>query len=50
MRPVITVSADSVSDKTIGATVKTDPFYKGKTGDEAQDVYKRQVICISYGR
>ena len=49
MRPVITVSADSVSDKTIGATVKTDPFYKGKTGDEAHGYVKADSIASLLG-
>ena len=35
LRPVITVPASLVSDKTIGAKVTTDPFYKGKTGTDA---------------
>ena len=35
LRPVITVPASLISDKTVGAKVTTDPFYKGKTGTEA---------------
>lgn len=35
LRPVITVSGDLIKDKSIGAKVSTDPFYKGKTGAEA---------------
>ena len=30
LRPVITVSGDSIQNKTVGTTVTTDPFYKGK--------------------
>lgn len=49
LRPVITVSADSVSNKTIGATVTTDPFYKGKTGDEAHGYVKSDSIASLLG-
>ena len=45
LRPVITVSADSVSNKTIGATVITDPFYKGKKGTDAHGYVKADSIA-----
>ena len=45
LRPVITVSADSVPNKTIGTNVNTDPFYKGKTGDEAKGYVKGDSIA-----
>jgi len=45
LRPVITVSAGSVPNKTIGTNVNTDPFYKGKTGDEAKGYVKGDSIA-----
>ena len=45
LRPIITVSADSVPDKTIGASVNTDPFYKGKSGAEAHGYVKADSIA-----
>ena len=49
LRPVITVSADSVPDKTIGASVNTDPFYKGKLGAEAHGYVKADSIASLLG-
>ena len=49
LRPVITVSADSVPDKTIGASVNTDPFYKGKSGAEAHGYVKADSIASLLG-
>ena len=49
LRPVITVSADSVSDKTIGASVNTDSFYKGKSGAEAHGYVKADSIASLLG-
>ena len=49
LRPVVTVSADCVSNKTVGATVTTDPFYKGKTGDEAHGYVKADSIASLLG-
>ena len=45
LRPVITVAGDSVLDKTIGASVSTEPFYKGKTGTEAHGYVKADSIA-----
>ena len=49
LRPVITVSADNVPNKTIGATVTTDPFYKGKIGAEAHGYVKADSIASLLG-
>ena len=49
LRPVITVSADSVPDKTIGASVNTDSFYKGKSGAEAHGYVKADSIASLLG-
>ena len=49
LRPVVTVSADSISNKTIGATVTTDSFYKGKTGTEAHGYVKADSIASLLG-
>ena len=49
LRPVITVSADSVPDKTIGASVNTDPYYKGKSGAEAHGYVKADSIASLLG-
>ena len=49
LRPVVIVSADSISNKTIGATVTTDSFYKGKTGTEAHGYVKADSIASLLG-
>ena len=49
LRPVITVDGSCVSNKTVGATVNTDPFYKGKTGDEAHGYVKVDSIASLLG-
>ena len=49
LRPVVTVSEESVSNKTVGATVTTDPFYKGKTGTEAHGYVKADSIASLLG-
>ena len=49
LRPVITVSANSVSNKEIGTEVKIDPFYKGKTGEEAKGYVKADSIANLLG-
>lgn len=49
LRPVITVSADSVPYKTIGSSVNTDPFYKGKSGAEAHGYVKADSIASLLG-
>ncbi len=49
LRPVVTVSADYVSNKTVGATVTTDPFYKGKTGADAHGYVKADSIASLLG-
>ena len=49
LRPVITVPASSVSNKTIGAIVETDPFYKGKIGEEAHGYVKANSIAELLG-
>ena len=45
LRPVITVSGDSIQNKT----VTTDPFYKGKTGTEAHGYVKADSIASLLG-
>ena len=45
IRPVITVSADSVSDTSAGATVNVDKFYKNKSGSEAHGYVKADSIA-----
>ena len=49
LRPVITVPANSVSNKEIGTEVKIDPFYKGKTGEEAKGYVKADSIASLLG-
>ena len=49
LRPVITVPASLVSDKTVGAKVTTDPFYKGKTGTEAHGYVSADSISSLLG-
>ena len=49
LRPVITVPANSVSNKEIGIEVKIDPFYKGKTGKEAKGYVKANSIASLLG-
>ena len=49
LRPVITVSGDSIQNKTVGTTVTTDPFYKGKTGTEAHGYVKADSIASLLG-
>ena len=49
LRPVITVSANSVSNTEVGAEVKIDPFYKGKTGEEAKGYVKADSIASLLG-
>ena len=49
LRPVITVPASSVSNKTVGAIVETDPFYKGKTGEEAHGYVSADSIASLLG-
>lgn len=50
LRPVITVPASLVSDKTVGAKVTTDPFYKGKTGTEAHGYVSADSLADLLGR
>ena len=49
LRPVITVSAKSVSNTEVGTEVKIDPFYKGKTGEEAKGYVKADSIANLLG-
>ena len=49
LRPVITVDGSSVPNKTVGTTVTTDPFYKGKTGAEAHGYVKANSIAELLG-
>ena len=49
LRPVITVLSNSVSNKEIGTEVKIDPFYKGKTGEEAKGYVKVDSIANLLG-
>ena len=49
LRPVITVSGDSIQNKTVGTTVTIDPFYKGKTGTEAHGYVKADSIASLLG-
>lgn len=49
LRPVITVLSNSVSNKEIGTEVKIDPFYKGKTGEEAKGYVKADSIANLLG-
>ena len=50
LRPVITVSADSVSDTSVGATVNVDRFYKNKSGSEAHGYVKADSIPALLGK
>ena len=50
LRPVITVSADSVSDTSVGATVNVDRFYKTKSGSEAHGYVKADSIAALLGK
>ena len=50
IRPVITVSADSVSDTSVGATVNVDRFYKNKSGSEAHGYVKADSIATLLGK
>ena len=47
LRPVITVPASSVSNKTVGTIVETDPFYK--TGDDKHGYVKADSIASLLG-
>ena len=49
LRPVITVPGNCVSNKTIGAVVETDPFYKGETGEAANGYVKADSIASLLG-
>ena len=49
LRPVITVDGSCVSNKTVGTTVTTDPFYKGKTGTDAHGYVKADSIASLLG-
>ena len=49
LRPVITVDGSVISSKTVGTTVTTDPFYKGKTGAEAHGYVKADSIASLLG-
>ena len=49
LRPVITVSGDLIKDKSIGAKVSTDPFYKGKTGTEAHGYVRADSLSSLLG-
>ena len=50
LRPVITVSAESVSDTSVGATVNVDRFYKTKSGSEAHGYVKANSIAALLGK
>ena len=50
LRPVITVSADSVSDTSVGATVNVDRFYKTKSESEAHGYVKADSIAALLGK
>ena len=49
LRPVITVSGDLIKDKSIGAKVSTDPFYKGKTGADAHGYVRADSLSSLLG-
>ena len=49
LRPVITVPANSVTNKEVGTEVKIDPFYKEKTGAEAKGYVKADSIASLLG-
>ena len=50
LRPVITVSANSVADKSIGTSVTVDRFYKNKTGAEAKGYVRADSIATLLGK
>ena len=50
LRPVITVSADSISDTSVGSTVNVDRFYKNKNGSEAHGYVKADSIATLLGK
>ena len=50
LRPVITVPGNCVSNKTIGAVVETDPFYKVETGEAANGYVKADSIASLLGQ
>ena len=50
LRPVITVSADSVSDTSVGAAVNVDRFYKTKSESEAHGYVKADSIAALLGK
>ena len=50
LRPIITVSADSVSDTSVGTTVNVDRFYKNKSGSEAHGYVKADSIAALLGK
>ena len=50
LRPVIRVSAGCVSDKTVGAIVTIDKFYKNKTGAESKGYIKANSIAELLGK
>lgn len=49
LRPVITVPADCVPSTAVGTSVTTDPFYKGKIGEEAHGYVKADSIASLLG-
>ena len=49
LRPVITVPSNSVLNIEVGTEVKIDPFYKGKTGEEAKGYVKADSIATLLG-
>ena len=49
LRPVITVPASSVPNTNVGTVVKTDPFYKGKIGEEAHGYVTADSIASLLG-
>ena len=50
LRPVIAVSADSVQDKSEGASVNVDRFYKTKNGSDAHGYVKADSIAALLGK
>ncbi len=50
LRPVITVSSNSVSDTSVGSTVNVDRFYKNKSGSEAHGYIKADSIAALLGK
>ena len=48
LRPVITVAASLISDKTVGAKVSTDPFHK--TGDDKNGYVSADSLADLLGR